>query len=299
MDREKLKNLAIRTVSSIVLLLVVVGALVLSKWSVGVLFAAVMIGGLAEFYKLCQKRGYKPMSWVGFSTSIALFAGSFSVFVSYDAFLSDMADTADTAILIAVMCLLYIVVMIPTTLVLELWHKSSTPIENLATTYMSVIYIAFPMAVIFYVPEALVGDWNAWAMLAFMAIVWANDVFAYLVGVSIGKHRMCERISPKKSWEGFFGGLVGAIGMALLFGYLFEGNLYIWGGLGVVTALAGVAGDLVESMMKREVDVKDSGKMMPGHGGFLDRFDALFVAVPFVMIYLFIASLVEHVVAAV
>lgn len=293
MDKEKLKNLAIRTVSGIVLLLVVVGALVLSKWSVGVLFAAFMVGGLAEFYELCQKRGYKPMCWVGFSTSIALFVGSFLVFMS------DNETPSDTAILIAAMCLLYIVVMIPTTLVLELWHKSATPIENMATTYMSVIYIAFPMTVIFYIPVALVGDWNAWAMLAFMAIIWANDVFAYLVGVSIGKHRMCERISPKKSWEGFFGGLVGAIGIAILFGYLFEGNLYIWGGLGLVTALAGVAGDLVESMMKREVDVKDSGKMMPGHGGFLDRFDALFMAVPFVIVYLFIASLVESAVAAV
>jgi phosphatidate cytidylyltransferase len=102
---------------------------------------------------------------------------------------------------------------------------------------------------------------------------------------------LCERISPKKSWEGFFGGLIGAVGAAVLFGYLFEGNLVIWGGLGLVTALAGVAGDLVESLFKREAGVKDSGRMMPGHGGFLDRFDALYLAAPFALFYLIVTSL--------
>ena len=127
-------------------------------------------------------------------------------------------------------------------------------------------------------------------MLAFISIIWVNDVFAYLVGVTIGKHRLCERISPKKSWEGFFGGLVGAVGVSVLFGHLFGGNLLVWGGLGLVMTLSGVAGDLVESLMKREADVKDSGKMMPGHGGFLDRFDALLLAVPFALFYLIVIS---------
>ena len=181
--------------------------------------------------------------------------------------------------------------IVPTTFVCELWRKSQTPIANIATTFMGVIYVALPMAVLPFIPQLLVGKWSAWAMLAFVSIIWANDVFAYLVGVTCGKHRLCERISPKKSWEGFFGGLVGAVGLAVLFGHLFGGNLLVWGGLGLVTALAGVAGDLVESMMKREVDVKDSGKIMPGHGGILDRFDALFIAVPFAFVYLIVTSL--------
>jgi phosphatidate cytidylyltransferase len=128
-------------------------------------------------------------------------------------------------------------------------------------------------------------------MMSYIVVIWANDVFAYLVGVVIGKHRLCERISPKKSWEGFFGGVVGAIGVAVLFGYLFEGNLWVWGGLGLVTALTGVAGDLAESMLKREADVKDSGAMMPGHGGFLDRFDAMLISAPFVFVYLCIVRM--------
>ena len=128
-------------------------------------------------------------------------------------------------------------------------------------------------------------------MLAFIGIIWVNDVFAYLVGVTFGKHRLCERISPKKSWEGFFGGLIGAVGAALLFGYLFGGNLCIWGGLGLIVALTGVAGDLVESLIKRSVDVKDSGALMPGHGGVLDRFDALILSVPFAVVYLLIVGI--------
>ena len=156
---------------------------------------------------------------------------------------------------------------------------------------MGVIYVALPMAAVLFIPQMLVGKWSAWAMLAFISIIWVNDVFAYLVGVTLGKHRLCERISPKKSWEGFFGGLIGAVGAAVLFGHLFEGNLLVWGGLGLVTALAGVAGDLVESLFKREADVKDSGAIMPGHGGFLDRFDALLVAAPFALLYLILTSL--------
>ena len=291
---NKVKELIIRTASGAVMLLVVVGALVLSKWSAGALFAVIMLGGLVEFYKLCQKRGYKPMCWVGISTSIAIFVGVFSLFIG-----DVLSQSAIVSLpYVAFACLAYMFLMIPTTFVMELWHKSPTPIENMATTFMGVIYLALPMAIVYYIPKMLVGEWNAWAMLAFMAIIWANDVFAYLVGVSIGKHRLCERISPKKSWEGFVGGLVGAIGIAILFGYLFKSNLYIWGGLGLVTALAGVAGDLVESLMKREADVKDSGKMMPGPGGFLDRFDALYISVPFVVIYLIIAKFVEVAVVA-
>ncbi len=282
---EKFKNLLVRTISGVVLLLLVVGALVWSKWSTGALFAVIMVGGLLEFYRLCRKKGVEPMISVGVATSLAIFALAFAVFLQWG------SPATETTARIVLGALLYIMLIVPTTFVCELWRKSPTPIANIATTFMGVIYVALPMAALLYIPQMLVGKWSAWAMMAFLSIIWINDIFAYLVGITLGKHRLCERISPKKSWEGFFGGLVGAVGAALLFGHLFEGNLLVWGGLGLVTALAGVAGDLVESLIKREVDVKDSGKMMPGHGGFLDRFDALFVAAPFALFYLILTSL--------
>lgn len=281
---DKLKNLMVRTLSGAVLLLVVVGALFWSKWSAGALFAVIMLGGLVEFYRLCRKRGVEPMYSVGVATSVALFALAFAVFLQWG------TPATDNTARIVLGALLYVMLIVPTTFVCELWRKSPTPIANIATTFMGIIYVALPMAGMLFIPQLLVGAWSAWAMLAFISIIWINDVFAYLVGVTLGKHRLCERISPKKSWEGFFGGLIGAVGAAVLLGYLFDGNLFVWGGLGLVTALAGVAGDLVESLMKREADVKDSGSMMPGHGGFLDRFDALLLAVPFALFYLIVIS---------
>ncbi|MBQ2027450.1 MAG: phosphatidate cytidylyltransferase [Alistipes sp.] len=285
MDNKKLKDLLVRTLSGVVLLLVVIGALLWSKWSAGALFAVIMLGGVVEFYRLCRKKGVEPMYSVGIATSVAIFALAFTVFMQWG---SPATETAARLVLGAI---LYVVLIVPTAFVCELWRKSPTPIENIATTFMGVIYVAVPMSMLFFIPQMLVGKWSALVMLAFISIIWINDVFAYLFGVTFGKHRLCERISPKKSWEGFFGGLVGAIGAAVLFGHLFDGNLLVWGCLGLITALAGVAGDLVESLMKREVDVKDSGVMMPGHGGFLDRFDALYISVPFVVVYLIIISL--------
>lgn len=274
-----------RTLSGVVLLLLVVGALVWSKWSAGALFAVILLGGLLEFYRLCRKKDVEPMTSVGVATSLAIFGLAFAVFLQWG------TPATETTARIVLGALLYTMLIVPTTFVCELWRKSSTPIANIATTFMGVIYVALPMAMLLFIPQLLVGEWNPWAMMAFISIIWINDICAYLVGVTIGKHRLCERISPKKSWEGFFGGLVGAAGFAVLFGHLLGGNLLIWGGLGLVTALAGVAGDLIESLIKREVDVKDSGAMMPGHGGFLDRFDALFIATPFALFYLIVTSL--------
>ena len=285
MENKKLKELAVRTASGVVMLLLFIGALVWSKWSAGALFAVILIGGLLEFYRLCRKKGVQPMSSVGVATSLAIFALAFAVFLQWG------SPATETTARIVLGSLLYTMLIVPTTFVCELWRKSATPIANIATTFMGIIYVALPMAMLLYIPQMLVGKWSAWAMLAFVSIIWINDICAYLVGVSIGKHRLCVRISPKKSWEGFFGGLIGAVGFAVLFGHLFGGNLVVWGGLGLVAALAGVAGDLIESLIKREVDVKDSGSMMPGHGGFLDRFDALFLATPFALFYLIVMSL--------
>ena len=285
MEKKKLNDLLVRTISGVVLLLLVVGALLWSKWSTGALFAVVMIGGLVEFYGLCRRKGVEPMSSVGIATALAIFGLAFAVFMQWG------TPATETTARIVLGALLYIMLIVPATFVCELWRKSPTPIANIATTFMGVIYVALPMAALLFVPQLLVGKWSAWAMMAFISIIWINDIFAYLVGVTLGKHRLCERISPKKSWEGFFGGLIGAIGAAVLFGHLFEGDLLVWTGFGLVASLSGVAGDLVESLIKREVDVKDSGKMMPGHGGFLDRFDALYISVPFVVVYLLVISL--------
>lgn len=282
MENKKFKDLAVRTASALVMLLVFVGAVLWSKWSALALFAVIMVGGLVEFYNLCRKRGYQPMYVLGILASVCLFG-----------LIPIVATNTETGYWLALLAFVLLFILAPAVFMCEIWRKSETPIANIATTFMGVMYIALPMSLLIYIPQLLdkKADWNPWMLLAFMAIIWANDVFAYMVGIAFGKHRLCERISPKKSWEGFFGGLVGAVGLAVLFGYLTDGYMIRWGIMGFIAALTGVAGDLVESMLKREAGVKDSGKIMPGHGGFLDRFDALFISVPFVVLYLVVTAI--------
>ena len=123
-------------------------------------------------------------------------------------------------------------------------------------------------------------------MIFFIFIIWANDVFAYLVGMSIGRTKLCERLSPKKSWEGFFGGVIGAVAMGLVAARMLGGSYAEWAVLALIASVTGVLGDLVGSMFKRAAGVKDSGTLIPGHGGVLDRFDAMLLAAPFVFVYM-------------
>ena len=179
-----------------------------------------------------------------------------------------------------------LVLAMPIMAICELYRKSSTPIANIATSILGAIYAAFPMSLMLIIPLLLGnGVWNPWIVIFYVFIIWANDVFAYLFGITLGKHRLFERISPKKSWEGFFGGLLGAMAMGYAASIVVEGNAIVWIGLALVAAISGVFGDLIESMFKRSIDIKDSGNIIPGHGGWLDRFDALIISAPFVFVY--------------
>ena len=146
--------------------------------------------------------------------------------------------------------------------------------------------------------SGLTGEWpEGWDMRiapAFMAVVWANDVFAYLVGVALGRHKMAPRISPHKSWEGFAGGIVGATVTAAVVGkFWVGGEMWLWTIFGIVVALAAVGGDLAESWFKRAAGVKDSGRLLPGHGGLLDRFDATLGAVPVAVLFFLVTYLIR------
>lgn len=158
------------------------------------------------------------------------------------------------------------------------------------------------------IPIGLILTMEPEFVLTFVTIVWANDTGAYIVGSTIGKHKMAPSISPKKSWEGFFGGVIFAVGTALVWYSLYWSKLYTtgielftaeafdftiikikWLAFGALIALAAVVGDLVESKFKRTLGVKDSGSLIPGHGGMLDRFDATFLAA--VVAWVFYAAL--------
>ena len=280
-----MKNLMVRTLSGLVLVAVFVGAVLGSQWSFGALLLLILVGGQTEFYKLARETGLSPQRWMGLAVGVLLFALNFIVFRQFSRSVTDEAGGA------VLYLLLYIGLLLPTLFVCELFRRSATPLANLGATLLGVLYVAVPLSLLLYVP-VLAGDgvWRPETVLCYIFIIWANDVFAYLVGMTFGRHRLCERLSPKKSWEGFFGGLAGAVVTGLAAAYALDANYWVRGGLALVASLSGVAGDLVESMFKREAGVKDSGQVIPGHGGVLDRFDALLLSAPYVFLYLLLVG---------
>ena len=280
-----MKNLMVRTLSGLVLVAVFVGAVLGSQWSFGALLLLILVGGQTEFYKLARETGLSPQRWMGLAVGVLLSALNFIVFRQFSRSVTDEAGGA------VLYLLLYIGLLLPTLFVCELFRRSATPLANLGATLLGVLYVAVPLSLLLYVP-VLAGDgvWRPETVLCYIFIIWANDVFAYLVGMTFGRHRLCERLSPKKSWEGFFGGLAGAVATGLAAAYALDANYWVWGGLALVASLSGVAGDLVESMFKREAGVKDSGQVIPGHGGVLDRFDALLLSAPYVFLYLLLVG---------
>lgn len=280
-----MKNLTVRALSGLVLLVVVFGATLWSKWSYGALLLVILAGSMREFYRMAAHSGIAPQKWFGMISGLLFFVINFVVLL--------YMSNGYAVIFAFGGMLLFLLLVIPIMFVVELSRRRENPIADLGATFLGLLYVALPMTLLLYVP-VLAGTpyrWDAWAMLFYILLIWTNDVCAYLVGVSIGRHRMCERISPKKSWEGFFGGIIGALGMGALAAYVLDGNLVVWLGLALVASVTGVLGDLVESMFKRSAGVKDSGRIMPGHGGWLDRFDALILSAPFAFVYLFVVIL--------
>lgn len=279
---DKMRNLITRTASGVVLLGVVLGAAYGGLYSYGVLLGVILFVGMWEFYRLAAASGSEPQYVSGLVSGVTLFLTGFFYFVGLGS-----KVTPDWALIIG--GIIYFVLLVPSVFIIELFKSSTTPLRNIATTLMGIWYVAMPLTMMLFIPIMLGGgEWHAEAFLFYLFIVWANDVCAYLVGVTMGKHRMCERISPKKSWEGFFGGVIGALSMGALGAVVVGGSVAMWLGLAAIVAVTGVLGDLVESMFKRESGIKDSGNILPGHGGMLDRFDAVLISSPFAFIYLLI-----------
>lgn len=281
---DRMKDLSVRTLSGIVFAALVIGATLWSKWSFGALMLLVAIGGTTEFYRLCRRCGIAPLECIGTVSAAGLFLLSFQIFMQFGS--GGVQPSTGAAVLGTI---LFLLLAVPTAFACELWRKSATPIANVAATFMGVLYVALPMSLLIYIPLLLTsGEWKPEIMLCYMFIIWVNDVFAYLVGVCFGRHRMSPRISPKKSWEGFAGGITASAVAGAVFGYLLDGNMAVWIVLALIVSVTGVAGDFVESLFKRSAGVKDSGSIIPGHGGFLDRFDAMLLSAPYAFVYLLI-----------
>lgn len=286
---EVTRNLLTRTITGIILVAVMLAAMLLGRLTFAALLFCLTAGCMWEMYSLAGKTGARPQKIAG--TAIGLLA------VGVNLSLVEVVVNNISYLKYMIMAMVLIILLTVAVFVMEIWRRKGNPIQNTGATFMAVAYVALPMSLIALFPLAgnkMLFPWNAMIVPAYFIIVWANDVFAYLFGITLGKHRLCERLSPKKSWEGFFGGLIGAVAIGFAVGkFLVHGNAWLWMGLGLLIGLTSVLGDLLESHFKRSVNVKDSGNTLPGHGGLLDRFDAIFVSAPFVFIFFIIVLLMN------
>jgi len=172
----------------------------------------------------------------------------------------------------------------------ELFIDSEKPAQNIAVISLGIACISLPLGLVQRLIFYNGRNWsvqNFGIVLAILLLIWTNDTMAYFIGRWIGKNKLLERISPKKTWEGFFGGLVfSVIAGLLIFKWMQTFDAVTWIGIAVIVSVFGTVGDLFQSMLKRKAGVKDSGKLLPGHGGVYDRFDAFIFCVPFAFAYL-------------
>jgi len=215
--------------------------------------------------------------------------GIFNAAIAFLAITSEQILGLSSATFIAV--LLLGIFAIP---LIELYNKKDEPFSNIAHSLFPILYVALPFGLLIYAngefPNYL-EDYSAELILGFYFILWSNDTGAYLSGKAFGKHKLFERISPNKTWEGTIGGGFLAIITSALMGVFFDSiDIWQWIGIGIIISIFGSMGDLAQSLFKRSMGVKDSGKIMPGHGGILDRFDGLLIASPFVLAFLILVN---------
>lgn len=282
-----MKNFIQRAITGIVFVAIVLASIYFQPEynTLTILFLWVMIFGLQEFYTMVNK---------GFNLQIPTLNLIYCGIILY-ALISIIAKgdprlTTSTLILasLCVCCIMGI-------FIIELYRKKERPIHNIAFSILGLAMVALPCGLINLI--AIPGQIH-W-VLALFILIWLSDTGAYLVGCTLGKHKLFERISPKKSWEGFFGGCAFTIGGAMLLWHLFTTTWPIatnttwwqWLIFAILIIVFGTYGDLVESHLKRATGIKDSGNILPGHGGILDRFDSLLFCIPVIFVYLEILKL--------
>ena len=272
-------NFIQRAVTGVLFVIVLVGCIIYSPLSFGILFTIISALSVHEFAQLVSISGE-----VSINKTFTALGGAY-LFLALMSFCTQQSVGA-RVFLPYLGLLLYMMIT-------ELYLKKKNPTGNWAYSMLSQLYVALPFALLNVLafqnsPETGSVTYNPILPLSIFVFIWLSDTGAYCVGSLIGKHRLFERISPKKSWEGSIGGGIFSIASSLGFAHFFPFMPgWQWVGLAIVVVIFGTWGDLTESLMKRQLGIKDSGNILPGHGGMLDRFDSALMAIPAAVVYLY------------
>lgn len=270
-----IKDIFTRAGAGTIYILVILLGLLGGRFSFLVVFGAILGSGLFEFYRMVEKDTSHDISKI-FNILMGV-----TIFVSVFLYLEDVHTY-----LLPVFILAYLLILIASAIFLS----RQDALHGIIYSVFGQVYITMPLSLLMFIsysPDMAVSEYNWAPVLALFVFLWVNDTAAYFIGSLIGKHKLIEHISPKKSIEGFIAGIFFTILASLVFDRLYPGfSTIFWMGLAVVIALSGTLGDLFESLIKRTCNVKDAGTLIPGHGGILDRIDSLLVAVPAVYLYL-------------
>lgn len=259
-----------RAITGFFFVLVMLAMVIVNAHTFTVFFIFLSAWCLGEFYNMTAKVA-SPNRVLGIAISTLVFSGV-AAFVY--------------GLIFSLAWLLLVVPLVAVVYIAELYRKQETPFTNLGYTFLGFLYVVLPF--IFFVALAFIeGRYNYRIPLGFFLILWANDTGAYLSGKAVGRTKLFERISPNKTWEGFFGGVLLALVLGFIVHHFFGVfELWKWLSISLIISVFGTYGDLVESMLKRSLDVKDSGAVLPGHGGLLDRFDGLLLSAPVVYVFI-------------
>ena len=266
-----LTNLQQRVIAAAFGVAIILFCITYSVYTFGLLFLVISALAQIEFYRLLGLDGNQPLTYygtvVGCIISILTFAVEMGLVAESTYYL--ISPAASMVFLI------------------KLYKKKDMkPFTNIGFTFLGIIYVGVPFALL-NVLALRTGAYQPRVVLGCLLLLWASDVGAYFAGTKFGKRKLFERVSPKKSWEGSIGGALAAGGVALgLAFYAPDLRPWQWYCIGAIIVVTGTYGDLVESLFKRSIAIKDSGTSIPGHGGFLDRFDGLLLAAPFILTFL-------------
>ena len=273
-----MKNLITRTITGAFFVAIVIGSMILHPLSFAAVIFVIMVVGLKEFYRMAEHERIHPQKTLGYMAGSAVYL--IPVLASQ--------GIISPKILASLPGLIFIF------LITELYRNKQHAMHNVTYGIFAIAYIAIPLATLSMLISPLAaGDPPTWHIVfALFIITWSHDTFAYLTGMWLGKHKLFEKISPKKTWEGTIGGTLFALLAAYIMAeFFYELTILQWMAGALIIVVSGTFGDLSESMLKRKFEVKDSGNFFPGHGGVLDRFDSVLFSAPAFFCYLILLNL--------